>query len=90
LKKPGLRDGQTLFNAMVFAQTAFLLQNPDKQNDAQAQYYAGVEGVLRVYETLLKTRPKDRQPYLDGLIRRRDAGTLEKFMDEREAESCRN
>jgi hypothetical protein len=33
---------------MVFAQTAFLLQNPHQQSDTQAQYEAGVEGVLRV------------------------------------------
>jgi hypothetical protein len=43
-----------LFNAMVFAQTACLLQNPHRQDDVQAQYEAGVEGVMRIYETLIR------------------------------------
>ena len=73
---------------MVFAQTAFVLENPDKQSDLLAQYQAGVEGVLRVYELLLKTNPKDRQPYLDDLVQRCEAGTLMQFVKERAASAC--
>ncbi len=75
---------------MVFAQTAFVLQNPDKQNAILAQYQAGVEGALRAYEALLKANPKDRQPYLDDLIQRREAGTLSQFVKERAAVACKN
>jgi hypothetical protein len=81
-------DSQTLFTAMVLAQTAFAIQNPDKQNDDLAQYQAGVEGVLRIYELLLKTKPNDRQPYLDDLIQRRDAGTLSQWVKERAVAGC--
>ena len=79
------KDGQTLITAMVLAQTAFALQNPDKQNDELAQYQAGVEGVLRVYELLMKDNPKDHQLILDDLIQRRDAGTLPQWIMERAA-----
>jgi len=62
LPKAEERDGQTLFNAMVFAETAFVLRNPDRQSDQLAQYQAGVEKVLRVYEVLLKATPKTASP----------------------------
>jgi hypothetical protein len=71
------------------AQTAFALQNPDKQNDDLAQYQAGVEGALKIYELLLKTNPKDHQLILDDLLQRRDAGTLAQWIKER-AVGCHN
>ena len=89
LPKGDKKDSMTLFTAMVFAQTAFVLQNPDKQGDLLAQYQAGVEGVLRIYEVLLKTNPKDRQPYLDDLIERRASGTLALFVKERAEAVCK-
>ena len=89
LPKGDKKDGQTLFTAMVLAQTAFVLENPDRQSDTLAQYQAGVEGVLRIYELLLKANPKDRQPYLDELIQRREAGTLAQFVKERAEIACK-
>jgi hypothetical protein len=70
------------------AQTAFMIENPDKRDDRLAEYQAGVEGALRVYELLLRENPKDRDPYLDDLIQRREAGTLAQFVKERAAASC--
>jgi hypothetical protein len=90
LPKGNKKDSQTLFTAMVLSQTAFALQNPDKQNDDLAQYQAGVEGVLRIYELLLISKPNDRQPYLDDLIQRRDAGTLAQWVKERAVAGCHN
>ena len=78
-----------VFIGKIFAQTEFLIQNPDRQDDRNAEYQAGVEGALRVYEVLLKTNSKDRQPYLDDLIQRRDAGTLEEFVKERSGRRLR-
>jgi hypothetical protein len=75
---------------MVFAQTAFVLKNLDKQNDDLAQFQAGVEGVLRIYELLLRNNPKDQQPYLDDLIQRREAGMLAQWVKERADASCHN
>jgi hypothetical protein len=88
LPKGDKKDGLTLFTAMLFAETAFLLQNPDRQDDHLAQFQAGVEGVLRVYEVLLKSKPKDRQPNLDDLVQQRDAGTLPQWVKERAAAFC--
>jgi hypothetical protein len=83
------KDGLTLFTAMLFVETSFVLQNPDKQDDYHAQFQAGVEGVLRIYEVLLKTNPKDRQPFLDDLIKRRDSGTLVPWVKDRIATFCK-
>jgi hypothetical protein len=90
LPKGNKKAGQTLFTAMVFAQTAFVLKNLDKQNDDLAQFQAGVEGVLRIYELLLRNNPKDQQPYLDDLIQRREAGMLAQWVKERADASCHN
>jgi hypothetical protein len=90
LPKGDKKDSASIFAGMVMAQTAFVLQNPDKQADTLAQYQAGVEGALKVYELLLKANPKDRQPYLDDLIQVRAAGTLGDFVKQRAAASCKN
>lgn len=68
----------------------FIIRNPEKKDDLLAENQAGVECGSRIYETLVKADPKDRQPYLDGLIQRRKAGTLAQFVVERAAASCKN
>jgi len=83
------KNGSTIFGGAFMGQAAFVLENPDNK-DLQAEFRAGVEGALKVYEGLLKSNPKDRQPYLDELIQRREAGTLEQFVKDRAAESCKN
>lgn len=88
LPKGDKKDSQTLFNAMFFTQIRFVLENPYKQKNELAQYLAGVEGALRTYELLLKSKPKDRQPFLDDLIQRREAGTLAQWVKERAAAQC--
>jgi len=88
LPKGNKKDASTIFIAETFSQTAYRLQNPDKRDDRLAEYQAGVEGALRVYEVLLKSNSKDRQPYLDDLVKRREAGTLAQFVQERAAATC--
>ena len=63
--------------------------HPDKRDDRLGEYQAGVEGALRVYEVLLKANPKDRQPFLDDLIERRESGTLAQFVKERAEAACK-
>lgn len=84
------KDGQILFDAMVLAQTAFVLENPDRQDNGPAQMEAGAEGVLRAYEALIKANPNDREPFLDKLIKQRDAGTLSQFIKQHAPSACGN
>lgn len=60
---------------------AHLIENPEKKSKAEI-YLAGVEGALRVYEGMLRTRPDLRSPLLDGLIAKRDAGELAAYVAE--------
>jgi hypothetical protein len=83
-------DGAALFNAMLLAQTAFVLENPEHQDDGLAQVQAGVQGMLNFYALLLKTNPSDRQPYLDKLIKQRNAGTLAQFVKAHLPSACDN
>jgi len=83
-------DTGSLIAAEILSQVAFLLQNPDKQNDRLAEYQAGVEGALRVYEVLLRADAKHRSPYLDDLLQQREAGTLAKFVKKRAKASCKS
>jgi len=88
LPKAQSKDGPLLFYAMVLAQTAFVLQNPDRQDDGPGQVEAGVDGVLQTYELLLKANPKDREPYLDKLLKQREAGTLKQFVKQHTPSGC--
>jgi len=90
LPKGDKKDSATIFGAEMMAQTAFIIENPEKKDDQIAEFQAGVEGALRVYELLLKANPKDRQPYLDDLVQRREAGTLAEFVKDRAATACKN
>jgi hypothetical protein len=90
LPKSGKKDSDLIFGQTVFSQAAFIIQNPGMKEDRLAEYQAGVEGALRVYEVLVKANPKDRQPYLDDLIQRREAGTLAQFVKERAEAACKN
>jgi hypothetical protein len=75
---------------MVLAQTAFVLENPDRQDNGPAQMEAGAEGVLHAYEALIKANPKDREPFLDKLIKQREAGTLSQFVKQHAPSACSN
>jgi hypothetical protein len=43
---------------------------------------------LLAYAVLLNANPKDRQPFLDDLIQRRESGTLAQFVKERASAGC--
>lgn len=87
LPKGDKKDSSTVFGAQFMGQAAFVLEHPDSA-DLSAEYQAGVESALHTYEQLVKSNAKDRQPYLDDLVQKRDAGTLAGFVKERAAASC--
>lgn len=88
LPKGNRKDSQTLFEAMMFAQIAYSLRNPQAQADHLPEYQAGIEGMLRAYEKVVKSNPKDRQVELDNLVARRDAGTLKEWIASRAPSAC--
>jgi hypothetical membrane protein len=64
-------------NLQVMLSGAVLtIEDPGEARDDAAVYTAGVEGALRAYEVLVKSRPDGHLAALDDLIERRDRGEL--------------
>src|SRR5215471_19628769 len=76
------RHKNQLFLQFAFAMAAFLIQHPDKAADKSAQYLAGVEGVLRTYKAILKSKPEAKSRALDDLLARQADGSLNDLVRE--------
>jgi hypothetical protein len=79
--------GQLLWVQSVFGMTAFLVENPKKASDWAAVQTAGIESVLRAYESLRRSDSDARWPALDRLERARRGGKLRALV-EKEMASC--
>lgn len=81
LEEKGNRNySAEIFTQMIPSAAAFVITNPDRAGDTVAVYTASVEGSLRTYEAILKTKPKARWPFLDDLIAKRDRGELTEYV----------
>ena len=58
----------------------FKLTNPDKNDENTAQV-AGLESMLRAYETMVKENPKAKFSAMDDLVTRRDNGELKTLVE---------
>jgi hypothetical protein len=74
---------QTIFSGAVFT-----LEHQNKMRDDVGAYIAGVEGSLRMYEVLAKSKPDARSAFLDDLIAMRDRGVLADHVAKLAAEKC--
>jgi hypothetical protein len=74
---------QTILSGAVFT-----LEHQDKARDDVGAYIAGVEGSLRMYEVLAKSRTDARSAFLDGLVAMRDRGELADRVAKLAAEKC--
>jgi hypothetical protein len=72
----------------MFSSAAFIVEHPEKAQDGQAVYLAGVEGTLKAYESILKAKPKAHHAFLDSLIEKRDKGELASYVDETVKAKC--
>jgi hypothetical membrane protein len=73
----------------MFSAAAFAIEHRDKARDQHAQYHAGVEGALRVYEALLKSKPDAKSAFLDDLLAKRDHGELADHVAKLAKEKCK-
>jgi Protein of unknown function (DUF998) len=74
---------QTILSGAVFT-----LEHQDKRRDDVGAYIAGVEGSLRMYEVLAKSRPDARSAFLDDLVAMRDRGELADHVAKLTAKKC--
>jgi hypothetical membrane protein len=92
LLSPGVRN-QYRYSAevnqqIVFSAAAFKLEHPDHLRNDTGAYIAGVEGALRVYETLMKSAPDANLAFLDDLVAKRDRGELADHVVKLAKEKC--
>jgi len=77
-----------LFALVTLSQAAFIIENPDKAKDLAVTSLAGMESMLKAYETILKDNPKTKSKYLDDLLEKRNRGELAAYVKEL-ATGCR-
>jgi hypothetical membrane protein len=93
LLSPGVRDqyrySTEVNQQIMFSAAAFKLERPDHLRDDTGAYIAGVEGALRVYETLMKSVPDAKLAFLDDLVATRDRGELADHVAKLATENCK-
>jgi hypothetical membrane protein len=73
----------------MFSAAAFAIEHPYYARDRIAQFRAGVEGALRAYEALVKSRPDAKSASLDELVAKRDRGELVDHVASLAKERCK-
>jgi hypothetical membrane protein len=73
----------------MFSAAAFAIEHRGKARDKFAQYHAGVEGALRMYEVLVKSKPDAKSAFLDDLLAKRDHGELADHVAKLAKEKCK-
>lgn len=53
---------------MELSSAVFAIENPAQAQDRQAKFKAGVDGMLKIYQAILRTHPQARWPVLDSYI----------------------
>lgn len=65
-----------LMGQIACSQAKFIIENPDKSKDEGAVYLAGVEGVLRTWESIKKEKTKAKFKLMDELLEMKKANIL--------------
>jgi len=72
--------GPEIIVQYMLAMAAFILENPGKLNDPDAQQLAGVESALTTYRSMRTVRPNLVSPNLDKLLEIQSRGELPSFV----------
>lgn len=78
--------GQILYVQSIFGMASFLIEHPAKKNDWVAVQTAGIESVLRAYDSIRKADSEARWKELDRLAAAQKAGKLSAIVKEEMAE----
>ncbi len=68
--------GRKLYAQTMFGMTAFMIEHPAKKDDWVAVQTAGVESMLRAYQSLVQAKPSARWEVLDRLLVAQKEGAL--------------
>ena len=79
-----------IFTQMAFSSAAFIIEHQNQANDRIAVNLAGVEGAVKIYESILTAKPKAKSDFLDGLVEKRNKGELRAYVEEVTLAKCNN
>ena len=79
-----------LFGEYALAMGAFVIEHPEKARDRGAVNLAGVESVLKAYQTIRKQEPKATSAALDDLLEKQAKGKLGDFVQKATQEQCKD
>lgn len=74
---------------MTYSSAAFIIEHPGQAKNKVAVNLAGLEGTLKMYESILKLKPKATNDFLDQLIAKRDEGGLKAYVKDIAANKCK-
>lgn len=66
----------------ILGMGAFIIENPAKASDIDAQQLAGVESALVAYRAIRQSQPDKQSPALEKLVAMQSSGELPKFVGE--------
>ena|SRR5215208_6703693 len=69
-----------LVGQLAYSQAKFVIENPEKAQDDAAVYLAGVEGVLRTWQSIKTAKPKAKFALMDELLQKQQTGTLAEYV----------
>lgn len=65
----------------IISAGAFVIEHPDQANDARAVSFAGVQGAIRAYRSLIATDEARRHPFMDHLVELAAADRLGEYVE---------
>ncbi len=67
---------------LLFSGGVYVIEHPGTAPNVVGVYQAGLEGALRTYQSILRSKPKLRDPFLDQLCEKMAEGTLGSYVTE--------
>ena len=67
---------------LIYSTAAFMIEHPDKAKNLGLLHVAAVEGALKAYTSILKSKPEAKSPALDDLLQKQRQGTLATYVQE--------
>ena len=74
----------------AFGNAAYQVSHPQNKDDFIAVQLAGVESVLKAYNSIITAKPEARISYFDSLLEKHKSGTLAEFMTPIITKNCKN
>ncbi|MBS1808617.1 MAG: hypothetical protein JST84_10540 [Acidobacteria bacterium] len=78
-----------LATQMTYSSAAFMIEHPEQAKDKVAVSLAGLEGTLKMYQSILNSKPKAKIDFLDQLLVKREKGELRAYVEDIATNKCK-